>query len=289
MLERCAFAKINIGLHVLGKRDDGYHSIATIFAPIAFCDCIRFEPSEALHVQMVPPYGIPEQENLAWRAAMLLQRQLGYTSGAKITIAKHIPPGSGLGGGSSNAACVLRGLLTLWGVSLTDEELYSIALDLGSDVPFFLSPRLAYAQGRGEQLTPLPPMRERIVLLVLPSFRISTAWAYAALNRFGEHSSPRLLGDALLASELDDSLLTSVCTNDFEPVVFSAYPELALVKEQLYNLGAHYASLTGTGSALFGFFESRESALHAAAVLRNYRTVVTTTSANLDDNSCSCC
>ncbi len=289
MLERCAFAKINIGLHVLGKRDDGYHSIATIFAPIGFCDCIVFEPSEALHVQMVPPYDIPEQENLAWRAAMLLRRQLGYTSGAKITIAKHIPPGSGLGGGSSNAACVLCGLLTLWRVSLTDEELYNIALKLGSDVPFFLSPRLAYAQGRGEQIRPLPPMRERIVLLVLPSFQISTAWAYAALNRFGEHSSPRLLGDALLASELDDSLLTSVCTNDFEPVVFSAYPELALVKEQLYNLGAHYASLTGTGSALFGFFESRAAALHAAAVLRNYRTVVTTTSVNPDDNSCSCC
>ncbi|GIV56465.1 MAG: 4-diphosphocytidyl-2-C-methyl-D-erythritol kinase [Candidatus Kapaibacterium sp.] len=288
MIERCAFAKINIGLHVLGKRDDGYHSIATIFAPLAFHDRITIEPAHELHIQMVPSYGITERENLVWRAATLLAKRLGCTSGAKITIEKHIPPGSGLGGGSSNAASVLLGLLSLWNRTLPYDELRALALELGSDVPFFLRPQLAYAEGRGEQLTPLPPIPERSVLLVLPNFFISTSWAYSALARSGEHPRPRLLSDALIVSALDGALLRSVCTNDFESVVFAAHPELAAIKEQLYNVGAQYASLSGTGSALFGFFENRSAALHAAAQMRNYRTVVTTIVTGANDNTGSC-
>lgn len=236
---------------------------------------------------MLPPYGIDERENLVWRAAALLAKRLGCTSNAKITIAKHIPPGSGLGGGSSDAASTLLGLLSLWKMSLPDDELRALALELGSDVPFFLRPHLAYAQGRGEQLTLLPPLPERNVLLVLPDISISTSWAYAALGRTGEHPRPRLLQDALLASELDDALLRSVCTNDFESVVFAAYPELASIKAQLYECGACYASLSGTGSALYGFFESSTAALRAAARLQNYRTVVTTTSTQSNDNTSS--
>lgn len=111
-------------------------------------------PAHGLHIQMVPSYGITERENLVWRAATLLAKRLGCTSGAKITIEKHIPPGSGLGGGSSNAAATLLGLLALWNRTLPDDELRALALELGSDVPFFLRPQLAYAEGRGEQLTP---------------------------------------------------------------------------------------------------------------------------------------
>ncbi|GIV54066.1 MAG: 4-diphosphocytidyl-2-C-methyl-D-erythritol kinase [Candidatus Kapaibacterium sp.] len=277
MLLRRAYAKINVGLHVLGKRADGYHSIATVFVPVELHDEIVIEEADTIAIRMQPSLGIDEQDNLAYRAARLLLAMRHTTAGAKITITKHIPHGSGLGGGSSDAAATLVGLCQLWNAPNAAELLPQLALQLGSDVPFFLQPQLAYAEGRGEVLTPLPPMPPRHVLIVAPGIHISTAWAYGQLHRHSEHTRPRLLCDAVFASNVSDEFLRSVCTNDFEAVVFPLYPELARIKEQLYASGATYASLTGTGSALYGFFPSEEHTLAAATMFPTYRTFVTRT------------
>jgi 4-diphosphocytidyl-2-C-methyl-D-erythritol kinase len=277
MLLRRAYAKINIGLHIIGKRADGYHSIATVFSPIDLYDELTIEPADTITVRMQPTLGVAEHENLAFRAAMLLKAALPSAAGAKITITKHIPHGSGLGGGSSDAAATLVALSQLWGHPIQLDQLHALARSLGSDVPFFLEPRLSYAEGRGDQLTPLPPLPERHLLVVAPSRHISTAWAYGQIQRHREQVRPRALIDAVLASNLSDELLRSVCTNDFETVVFEAYPELKQIKAQLYAHGATYASLTGTGSALFGFFERQEQALAAATAFPMYRTFVTRT------------
>lgn len=277
MLRR-AYAKINIGLHVLGRRTDGYHSLATIYAPLELHDELWIEEAQELSVQMQPSLGVREEDNLAYRAARALERATGTATGAKITIIKHIPVGSGLGGGSSDAATTLHALQELWHCNVSDEQLASIALELGSDVPFFLHPRLSYAEGRGEELTALPPLPQRHVLIVVPPFAISTAWAYSMLKRHAEYERPRLLRDALSVSVLSDELLRQICTNDFEEVVFSHCPALAHVKEILYQRGATYASLTGTGAAVFGFFPTEDQALYAAtAFSESYRPIVTRT------------
>lgn len=277
MRQGYAYAKINIGLHVLGKRADGYHSIATIFAPLELHDDILIEAAPVITCITQPSLGIAEHQNLAHRAATLLRTAVGIETGAKITITKHIPAGSGLGGGSSDAATTLRLLLSHWNCSMPDSELARLALQIGSDVPFFLHPRLAYAEGRGEIITALPPMRQRIVLVVVPPIQISTTWAYAQLQRHYEMVRPRQLRDALLSTELTDELLRLVCTNDFEEVVFAAYPSIAHIKKMLYAYGASYASLSGTGSAVFGFFDSQQDALVAASSFHDCRTFVTRT------------
>lgn len=277
-----AVAKINVGLHVLGKRADGYHAIATVFLPIELYDAVTIEAADTISVLMRPSLGIAETDNLAYRAARLLRDAAGIRTGAKITITKHIPAGSGLGGGSSDAATSLLGLCRLWDCALSRDELSELALQLGSDVPYFLDPRPTYAEGRGELLTTLPPMRQRTVLVVAPSIHISTAWAYAQVKSHSEHVRPRLLRDALLTSESSDELLRSVCTNDFEQIVFAAYPRLAEIKEALYAAGATYASLTGSGSALFGFFDDRNTAISAAVRFPDCRTFVTQTLTTVD-------
>ncbi len=277
MIRRRAYAKINIGLHVLGKRADGYHSIATVFAPIELHDELTVDAADSITVQMQPSLDISEHDNLAYRAARLLHAATQPKAGAKITITKHIPHGSGLGGGSSDAATTLHALSELWSKQLPADELHALACSLGSDVPFFLEPRFAYAEGRGEILTYLPPLPQRNVLIIAPDIHISTAWAYGQLERHSEHVRPRKLSDAVLCSQVSDELLRLVCTNDFESVVFPVYPELARIKERLYQYGATYASLTGTGSALFGFFPSQDHALDAAAAFSEYRTFVTRT------------
>ncbi|MCX7930223.1 MAG: 4-(cytidine 5'-diphospho)-2-C-methyl-D-erythritol kinase [Chlorobi bacterium] len=277
MLERRAYAKINIGLHVLSKRADGYHSIATIFAPLELHDEIRFARADDTTVTVYPPVEFDQADNLAYRAAMLLSRASRASCGAKITIIKHIPLGAGLGGGSSDAAVTLDALNTLWGCHLSQSELAELACQLGSDVPFFLQPSLTYAEGRGDILTPLPPMQQQHVLLVAPGFPISTAWAYGQLSRYQPIQHDRPLADIFTIGKFSNDFLHAACTNDFEPIVFERFPELEVIKHTLIKCGARHASLTGTGSVLYGFFESRDDALIAAARFPRYRTFVTRT------------
>jgi 4-diphosphocytidyl-2-C-methyl-D-erythritol kinase len=177
-------AKVNLGLRVLNKRPDGFHDIVTILQAVDLCDRIEITrlPEGKIEVRCDHP-GVPgSPQNLAHRAARLVQEEAAWEEGCHIAIHKRIPPASGLGGGSSNAAAVLVGLNRLWQMSLSDQQLSRMATRLGSDVPFFLRGGTALARGRGEKLTPLGRHVDFWLVVVKPDLSISTAWAYGQVK-----------------------------------------------------------------------------------------------------------
>jgi 4-diphosphocytidyl-2-C-methyl-D-erythritol kinase len=231
-----AHAKINWSLRVTGKRADGFHDLETLFQTISLHDTLTFETSDRLTLTCDDPSIPVDDTNLVIRAA----------GDAKVAISlrKEIPAGGGLGGGSSDAAA------TLIALGKASPEL---ALSLGSDVPFFLTGGTAYATGRGEILTPLPRLAGIPLLLLIPQERVSTARAFGMLQRF----SPPLGIDRYRAM-IDDDLLSHATEliNDFEEPVFAMLPSLRMLKMKLYEAGAAWAGLSGSGSTIVGAFRS---------------------------------
>jgi 4-diphosphocytidyl-2-C-methyl-D-erythritol kinase len=257
-----AYAKINLGLHIVGKRPDGYHNIETIFHRINLFDEINIENSDHISIVCTDPSVPTDSSNHCWKAVDLLRNELGITAGAAITIEKHIPLGAGLGGGSSNAATVLTLLPRLWNIAVEPSVLQSVALRIGSDVPYFLNGSTAYAEGRGEVLTPVPVSLPYWIVLVNPNIHISTPWAYSALavQRNGMFPNrPKML--ELFTSDPIKTILSS--ENDFEPVVFDAHLKIKKIKLQLKELGAVLSLMSGSGSSMFGLFDDMVSALKA--------------------------
>lgn len=236
-------AKINWFLKVGPKGPDGYHQIVSLMQTITLYDEITIEESDGLTLEC----DIPFKENIALKAAMRLKEITGSKRGAHIRIKKEIPAGAGLGGGSSDAATVLMGLNEFWGTGLSRDQLTDIAIEIGSDVPFFLHAPSALVIGRGERIKRWDFPVEAPILLVKPEVSISTAWAYSELDRLREEKDEE--GEFLL--------------NDLEGPVFMKYPELREIKERLKNSGAIHAAMTGSGSALFGVFREAESARKA--------------------------
>jgi 4-diphosphocytidyl-2-C-methyl-D-erythritol kinase len=258
-----ALAKVNLDLRVLGKRADGYHELRTIFQTISLADAIdlSFTPAHHTTISLDDPLAIPD--NLAVRAVQLAMDSMRSTGRVEIRLTKRIPMGAGLGGGSSDAAAILLALPVLAGCIIEPAQLLEMAQQLGSDVPFFLLGGRAAAIGRGTELFPLPDSPTRYGVLIDPGIHVSTAEAY------------RLLG-AGLTSGLQQNKIGSfqfqmwgqgcpgTCANDFEAVVFKLHPRLAAIKRKLIRSGASPAMMTGSGSALFGLFEERAQAAHAA-------------------------
>ena len=198
------------------------------------------------------------------RAARLLDKE--KQGCASMHLDKKIPMGAGLGGGSSNAATALRLLARLWGLSPTEDEFRRYALELGSDVPFFLDPVPSYATGRGEQLTRMSEVVLPYSLVVaVPRIHVSTAWAFSRI-RPNYQRRPKLEN---IVHSMDLGLWSEELTNDFEPVVFEEFPEIAKRKADMLNWGADYASLTGTGAAVYGLFKDKLAARNAATSARN--------------------
>lgn len=254
-------AKINIGLQVVGRRDDGYHLLHTLFQVLDWGDTITLEPRETgVTLEVTGPHSsaIPTNEtNLAVKAAQILQKEMDTNRGIHIVLDKQIPPGSGLGGGSSDAATVLKGLNRLWGAGLSDDLLELVAARLGADVPLFIRGGLQLGESIGDRLTPLSSRLVGAIVLAIPDIHISTPWAFSQLAKSGGYSSPVSL-DRLIAMS---SIPWDDFVNDFEPVVFAAHPELRAIKEGLLELGAVYASLSGSGGTVFGFFEEEPAPL----------------------------
>lgn len=231
-------AKLNLFLHVTGRRDDGYHDIQTLFQLIDWYDELTIEVDMAGRIsRTVGDYGVPADDDLAVRAARLLQEETGMRAGATIGVEKHIPLGAGLGGGSSDAATVLLVLNHLWGCGLTLSDLAEIGRRLGADVPVFVHGRSALAEGVGERLQPVD-LGERHYLLVLSPVTVSTAAAFADDEL--ERNAPRLQADEILAGG---------GRNVFEPVVARTHPELGETLRELVRWGR--PRLTGTGSCIF--------------------------------------
>jgi 4-diphosphocytidyl-2-C-methyl-D-erythritol kinase len=257
-----AYAKINLGLHVVGKRADGYHNIETIFHRINLFDEINIENSEHISILCSDPSVPADNANHCWKAVELLRNELGISAGASISIVKRIPSGAGLGGGSSDAASVLRLLPRVWNISVDPSVLHAVALRIGSDVPYFLQNSTAYAEGRGEILTPATLSLPFWIVLVNPNIHLSTPWAYNALSvqRNGTFPvRPRMLEQ--FTTDPMSAILSS--ENDFEAVVFEAHLKIKKIKLQLKELGAVLSLMSGSGSSMFGLFDDMVSALKA--------------------------
>jgi 4-diphosphocytidyl-2-C-methyl-D-erythritol kinase len=271
-IEVKANAKINLALAVKYKRDDGYHEIELIFQEIDFHDRIILEKANSLSFRTDSKLLQKESDNLCLTAAKYLQEEFGIP-GLNIFLEKKLPIGSGLGGGSSDAASVLKGGIDLHGIEIPHQKLQSIAEKIGSDVPFFLKGGTAYGSGRGEILKTIQITTDYFILLVIPEIKISTPWAYKNLNLTltRKNDDYKFKGFAIQNLNLVD--FRSEFHNDFENLVFKHHPELASVKSDVYKLGAEYASLSGSGSALYGLYKSKSAAENAGEKLKSKHSI----------------
>lgn len=252
-------AKINLRLKVLGALADGYHAIETLFQSVGLADEVVIGLGGRGIDLKVEGHEVPErEENLAYRAAGRLLASARETTGVQIRLTKRIPPGSGLGGGSADAAAVLEGLNRLLGQPLRERRLKVLAGDLGADVPFALTGGTAWGWGRGDRLLCLDPLPPSPVGIVLPPVKVETAWAYQALE-------PRLTKGRgagsftiPLGAIYERRSLLRLLENDFESVVFAHHPLLGEIKTYLLSSGAEGALLSGSGSALVALYRSDE-------------------------------
>ena len=262
-------AKINLGLHIHGKREDGFHELETIFQMVSLYDDVELELlSSGIKLECDTP-GVPTDDtNLVCKAALLLRQSYQVEGkGVSIRLKKKIPFGAGLGGGSGNAAGVLMGLNRLWDLNIEREKLLALAAELGSDVPFFLTSPCALGMGRGEQLKVLKPCAKFQVLLVFPGFPVATSWVYQNLKL---KLTKRENNISILRKNLSLSDITSLGSrlyNDLEPVVIQRFPEVQVVKDELRAWGALGVLLSGSGSTVFGIFDDPEKARVACAGL----------------------
>lgn len=274
-LELSAPAKINLGLEILRRRPDGYHDLNTLFATLDVGDSMTLT-ARGDHKITCRVHGAElaaDDSNLAVRAALALQARLPDAPGLDIEIQKRIPMGAGLGGGSSDAAAVLMGAPHVWGIDVERAILGELALELGSDVPFFLIGGVALAGSRGERLEPIDVVLPWHVLLVNPGIHVATPAAFASVGRTGERAAGDLKG-ALLAGLADAAAMRDGLVNDFEAAVFAMYPELGHIKRHLYEAGALFALMSGSGSTMFGLFETRAAAEGAREHFSGYWTTV---------------
>jgi 4-diphosphocytidyl-2-C-methyl-D-erythritol kinase len=274
-IARRAHAKINLGLRVCEKRTDGYHTIETVFHRIDLFDEIMLSPADRIEIYSSDPRLPIDDSNICHKAALLVQDHFNSANGVRCGITKNIPIGAGLGGGSSDGAVVLRALPELWNMRVDEETVRSLALILGSDVPFFLGDGSAAARGRGEILDYFFLEIPFVILLCHPNIEVSTAWAYARVVPRGPSQTD--LRSQLLDGMKNPRLLHKSLANDFEDTVFTAYPAIADVKDSMLRDGAAFASMSGTGSSVYGFFNELPAAHKAAErfLTKGYRTYIT--------------
>ena len=274
-------AKINLLLRVLGLRADGFHELETLFQAIDFSDELTVElVGDSVELEVVGEDTGPSRDNLAFRAAEAYRRMADLSSGVGIHLTKNIPAGAGLGGGSSDAAAVLRALSHLTRGAVAPDELRTIAADLGSDVPFFLcGSALAFARGRGDELTIAPSLPSTEVVLVCPPIHVATGPAYAALAE--RRASAHLQAHAQLERVPSDwDAVEDIAANDFEPGVAAAHPEVRRALDALRDAGLRFVMLSGSGGACFGLAGNASEALSTAQRLSaelGWRVVATRT------------
>lgn len=255
-----SFAKINLGLEVVRKRPDGFHEIRTLFQSVGLRDILEFLPASGSSIELTgsDPSISWAEDNLIHRAATMLSRTHALKKGVAIHVIKNIPPGRGLGGGSSNAAMTLWALNRLWGLGLVRQDLMNLGAGLGSDVPYFLQGGLCLGTGRGEEIRPLEDLERRYVLLVFPRLSVSTGFIYeqhrVTLTSHGK--------DSKIMQFLKSPGLHGL-ENDLEETIFCFYPLIKESKRRLRDLGSELSLVSGSGSAVFGLFSDLRVARQA--------------------------
>ncbi len=260
----CAPAKINLSLRILGKRSDGFHEIETVFQEIDLADRLEFHAAPGWSLEIEGADLDPGPGNLVCRAAALLSQDAHVPCAGRVILAKRIPVGGGLGGGSSDAAVTLIGLSRLWKLDWPVERLHPLAAELGSDCAFFLYGGLAVGRGRGEIIEPLDGFLDGDIVLVLPPFGVSTAWAYSQVQRLLTDDEKSVIIELYPKAYSGPPFSPGHLRNDLENIVLPRYGELARIKRRLHDLGTEISLLSGSGSTVFGIFTERSRALHAA-------------------------
>ncbi len=264
-MEKCllAYAKINLHIDVLNRLENGYHNVRMIMQQISLYDKIHISVKEGNSISVFCE-GIENSHNIVTKA---VQKLLGATRkkmAVCIHIEKNIPVAAGLGGGSSDAASVLKGLNELLGFNLGDDALEQIGLELGADVPFFIRGGTALAEGIGEKLHSLPTCQDVCYLLINPGFEVSTAWVYGNLRLTSKRDNATLFRYRGTYQDVLDNL-----HNDLEDVVLTRFPVLGSIKEELLMAGADGALMSGSGPTVFGVFRDQEKAVRARRRFEN--------------------
>lgn len=253
--------KINLGLKVLNLRSDNYHNIETFFVEIDFGDKLEIKKINngckiSSNVNWVPL----DNSNLCYKAYEQISRFCKKDLGVSIHLEKSVPPGSGLGGGSSNAAETLKSINLLYDLKINQNDLEIIASNIGSDVPFFIRGKIQLGEKTGIKLTPVDFLINKKILLIIPKFSINTKWAYAEIkNKLKSHNNIPKFADL----KRRDFLSFKFFENDFEKIVIPSYPEIGTLKSKLLEFGANFASLSGSGSTVFGIFDDEALAKRA--------------------------
>lgn len=268
-----ALAKINLGLDVLGKRDNGYHDVRMVMQTIYLYDNVTLTKTEESGIRLETnlPYLPVDEKNIAYKAAKLLIDEFQIKKGVSIKLDKHIPVAAGLAGGSSNAAAVLVGMNRLFRLGLSQEELMERGVSLGADVPYCVMRGTALAEGIGEDLSALMPMPKCYVLIAKPPISVSTKMVYEALDAKEIVEHPDIDGVLEGLSKQDLTKVASSMGNVLESVTIEKYPIIADIKTAMKEAGALNAMMSGSGPTVFGIFDDRKTAKEAWYKLRNMK------------------
>ena len=264
-----AYAKINLSLDIVGKRDDGYHLLKMIMQSVELHDeVILTERKSGISLSCDKSYVPVDERNIAYKAAKLIMEATGLRSGIHIHINKNIPVAAGLAGGSTDAAAVLKGMNAMFSLGLSHEELKALGLKLGADVPYCLEGGTALCEGVGERITKLKSFGGHVVILVKPPFGVSTKDAYGAFNleKIKRHVETEKLIDSLAKDDLNGVHYYS--RNLLENVVIQSYPVIKSIKQRVVKTGARVTLMSGSGPTVYGIYENKETAVRALDELR---------------------
>lgn len=269
-LELKALAKINLGLDVLGRRENGYHDVRMVMQTIHLYDDVILEKTKepGIHLETNLSYLPVDENNIAYKAAKLLRDEFGITEGIRIRLKKYIPVAAGMAGGSTNAAAVLFGMNRMYGLGLTEQQLKDRGVKLGADVPYCIMRGTVLAEGIGEILTPLPPMPKCYVLIAKPGISVSTKIVYEKFDALKDVEHPDI--DRLMLG-LENGKIAEVASsmgNVLEGVTIGLYPVIENIKQVMIQEGALNAMMSGSGPTVFGIFEDRRTAKKAYNVLK---------------------
>jgi len=264
-----SFAKINLFLRILGRRDDGFHEICTVFQTVSLHDNLTFSKHSEIILTCRDKKIPTDERNLIIKAAFELKQKFNIKRGVKIHLEKNIPAPGGLGGGSSNAAVALFGLVKLWEIEIDAAKLLEIGENLGSDVPFFFGGGTALGTGRGTEIFPLDDWTEKHILIVTPNVSVPTAEAFARLNALRlTNKTPKSILQICRDEAQTLDLRQSLLVNDFEKTVFKLEPEIERVKQKLLELEAKQALLSGSGASVFAVFDEKAQLQNACSALK---------------------
>lgn len=270
-----SYAKINLGLHVLDQRADGLHNIVTIFQEVNFCDKITIEESKTTCLNTNVDWLSPVH-NTCIKAVDILKDHYPHVPNFKISLQKNIPTNAGMGGGSSNGTAILKAINKLCVLNIEEEKMKKLAEKISADSTFFVNGGLQGGEGKGEVLTTIKhPLKDQYILLVMPNIKIQTSEAFMFIKKYLVKGQTHVKLSQMLEELQLNKLSSELFYNDFEMYVFKTHPEIGKIKLEILDLGAKYASLSGSGSTVFGIFSDKHKAQKAQSFFSpHYSTII---------------